>query len=417
MNDIATAVAVEPSPAPSSLPHHVFLIDGSGFIFRAYFARAKDPKAERFRTTRGVPTEVVMIFSNMLDKYLRETDADHIAVIFDASGRSFRNEIYGEYKANRREMPDDLAPQLKHVRRAAEAFGVCHIEMNNFEADDLIATYARHAVEAGAKVTILSSDKDMMQLVADDRVMMRDPMTDRPIGEAEVREKFGVGPDKVIEVQALCGDSTDNVPGVPGIGVKTAAELINTYGDLEALLSRASEIKQPKRRDAPIETEAQARLSKELVKLDDDVPLPCPLSALRVKPYDPDNLFPFLDEMELRALKSRIEKRLAITAPSVSTVVTEAVLPEMPPFSAERTYAVVDTPEGLDHWIEAAEQAGAVALWAAPSALSGSRPELCGLALALAPGLAAYVPLGHRSAGLLDGPAGTLSREDAVARL
>jgi DNA polymerase-1 len=253
MNDIATAVAVEPTPAPSSLPHHVFLIDGSGFIFRAYFARAKDPKAERFRTTRGVPTEVVMIFSNMLDKYLRETDADHIAVIFDASGRSFRNEIYGEYKANRREMPDDLAPQLQHVRRAAEAFGVCHIEMNNFEADDLIATYARHAVEAGAKVTILSSDKDMMQLVADDRVMMRDPMTDRPIGEAEVREKFGVGPDKVIEVQALCGDSTDNVPGVPGIGVKTAAELINAYGDLEALLARASEIKQPKRREALIE--------------------------------------------------------------------------------------------------------------------------------------------------------------------
>src|SRR6476646_1773794 len=317
MNDIAAAVAAEPRAAPSSLPRHVFLIDGSGFIFRAYFARAKDPKAERFRTTRGVPTEVVMIFSNMLDKYLRETDADHIAVIFDASGRSFRNEIYSDYKANRREMPDDLAPQLEHVRRAAEAFGVCQIEMENFEADDLIATYARHAAETGAKVTILSSDKDMMQLVADDRVMMRDPMTDRPIGEAEVREKFGVGPDKVIEVQALCGDSTDNVPGVPGVGVKTAAELINAYGDLETLLAHAHEIKQPKRREALIENEAKARLSKELVKLDDDVPLPCPLSALRVKPYDPDKLFPFLDEMELRALKSRIEKRLAITAPAV----------------------------------------------------------------------------------------------------
>ncbi|MBV8492959.1 MAG: DNA polymerase I [Alphaproteobacteria bacterium] len=414
MNDIATAVA-EPKPAPSSLPHHVFLIDGSGFIFRAYFARAKDPKAERFRTTRGVPTEVVMIFSNMLDKYLRETDADHIAVIFDASGRSFRNEIYGDYKANRREMPDDLAPQLEHVRRAADAFGVCQIEMENFEADDLIATYARHAVEAGAKVTILSSDKDMMQLVSDGSITMRDPMTDRVIGEVEVREKFGVGPDKVIEVQALCGDSTDNVPGVPGIGVKTAAELINAYGNLETLLARAHEIKQPKRREALVENEAKARLSKELVKLDDDVPLPCPLSHLRVKPYDPDKLCPFLDEMELRALKSRIEKRLAITAPSAPAEPTEPVIPEIPPFSAERTYAVVDTIEGLEHWIDAAEQAGHVALWPAPSLLAGTRPEFCGLALAISPGLAAYVPLGHRSTELFGG--GGLSREDATARL
>ena len=309
MNDIAEAIVAEPKTAASSVPQHVFLIDGSGFIFRAYFARAKDPKAERFqRKSDGMPTEVVMIFSNMLDKYLRETDADHIAVIFDASGRSFRNEMYGEYKANRREMPEDLAPQLQHVRRAADAFGVCQIEMENFEADDLIATYARHAVETGAKVTILSSDKDMMQLVHDGTVMMRDPMTDRPIGEAEVREKFGVGPDKVIEVQALCGDSTDNVPGVPGIGVKTAAELINAYGDLETLLAHADEIKQPKRREALIENEAKARLSKELVKLDDKVPLPCPLPALRVKPYDSEKLFPFLDEMELRALKSRIAR-------------------------------------------------------------------------------------------------------------
>src|SRR5215469_11765517 len=322
VDDIIEAIVSEPTPAgvihpPSAAPHHVFLIDGSGFIFRAYFARAKDPTAERFqRKSDGMATEVVMHFSNMLDKYLRDTDADHIAVIFDASGRSFRNEIYDQYKANRREMPDDLAPQLAHVRQAADAFGVCRIEMEGFEADDLIATYARHAIEAGAKVTILSSDKDMMQLVSDDRVLMRDPMTDRPIGEAEVREKFGVGPDKVIDVQALCGDSTDNVPGVPGIGVKTAAELINAYGDLENLLAHAQEIKQPKRREALIENAAKARLSKELVKLDDSVPLPCPLSELRVKPYNPEKLFPFLDEMELRALKSRVEKRLAITAPA-----------------------------------------------------------------------------------------------------
>jgi len=424
MNDIAEAIVAEPKTAASSVPQHVFLIDGSGFIFRAYFARAKDPKAERFqRKSDGMPTEVVMIFSNMLDKYLRETDADHIAVIFDASGRSFRNEMYGEYKANRREMPEDLAPQLQHVRRAADAFGVCQIEMENFEADDLIATYARHAVETGAKVTILSSDKDMMQLVHDGTVMMRDPMTDRPIGEAEVREKFGVGPDKVIEVQALCGDSTDNVPGVPGIGVKTAAELINAYGDLETLLAHADEIKQPKRREALIENEAKARLSKELVKLDDDVPLPCPLSALRVKPYDPEKLFPFLDEMELRALKSRVEKRLALAPTPEAQRPSEPVIPETPPFSAERTYAVVDTAAGLEHWIDAAEQAGVVAIWAAPSAVPSTRPEWCGLALAVAPGLAAYVPLGHRApgnlGGLLDPPpeAGTLTLDDAVARL
>src|ERR1700758_2198885 len=366
-----------PSGVEGAVPHHVFLIDGSGFIFRAYFARAKDPKAERFqRKSDGMATEVVMHFSNMLDKYLRDTDADHIAVIFDASGRSFRNEIYDQYKANRREMPDDLAPQLAHVRQAADAFGVCRIEMEGFEADDLIATYARHAIEAGAKVTILSSDKDMMQLVSGDRVMMRDPMTDRPIGEGEVREKFGVGPDKVIDVQALCGDSTDNVPGVPGIGVKTAAELINAYGDLETLLARAHEIKQPKRREALIDNEAKARLSKELVKLDDKVPLPCPLSALKVEPYDPDKLFPFLDEMELRALKGRIVQRLSIAAEAAPVEQPEPVVPEVPPFTSSRTYALVNTVEGLDHWIGAAEQAGAVAIWPEASAVAGTRPAL-----------------------------------------
>jgi DNA polymerase-1 len=394
------AAAAAPAAVPSAIPHHVFLIDGSGFIFRAYFARARDPKAERFqRQSDGMATEVVMIFSNMLDKYRRETDADHMAVIFDASGRSFRNRIYSDYKANRREMPDDLRPQLEHVRRAAAAFDICQIEMADFEADDLIATYARHAVEAGAKVTILSSDKDLMQLVGDG-VTMRDPMSDRPIAEAEVREKFGVGPDKVIEVQALCGDSTDNVPGVPGIGVKTAAELINAYGDLETLLAHAHEIKQPKRREALIENEAKARLSKELVKLDDKVPLPCPLSALRVKPYDPEKLFRFLDEMELRALRTRIERRLDITAPLPSGPM-EPVIPEVPAFIAPRTYALVETVEGLDHWIEAAHETGSVAIWVAASAVAGRRPALAGIALALAPGMAAYVPLGHRDTGEL----------------
>ena len=200
MNNVVGTVVAERPPAapPSAAPHHVFLIDGSGFIFRAYFARARDPKAERFqRKSDGMATEVVMIFSNMLDKYLRETDADHIAVIFDASGRSFRNQLYDQYKANRREMPDDLAPQCAHVRQAADAFSVCQIEMENFEADDLIATYARHAVEAGAKVTILSSDKDMMQLVAGragDDARSDDRSSDRRGGGArEVRRRPGQG--------------------------------------------------------------------------------------------------------------------------------------------------------------------------------------------------------------------------------
>src|SRR6266849_6739330 len=415
MDDIAATVVAEhpvSAPAVSAAPHHVFLIDGSGFIFRAYHALPPLTRAD------GTPTAAVLGFSNMLAKLLSETDADHIAVVFDASGTTFRNRIYDAYKANRGPPPDDLVPQFALVREATDAFGVCRIEMKDFEADDLIATYARHAVESGASVTIVSSDKDLMQLV-NDKVMMLDPIRNRPIGDAEVREKFGVGPDKVVDVQALCGDSVDNVPGVPGIGVKTAAELINTYGDLDTLLAHVEEIKQPKRRQSLIENEAKARLSKELVKLDDDVPLPCPLADLRVKPLDLDKLWPFLNTMEFRALATRMRQRVsgpvAVAAPVGPS---EPVIPEIPPFSDPRTYAVVDTIEGLDHWIEAAEQAGSVAIWAAPSAVSGTRPELCGLALALAPGLAAYVPLGHRPAGLLDARASNaLSREAALVRL
>ncbi len=415
MDDVAgTVVAGRPAaaPAPSSAaPHHVFLIDGSGFIFRAYHALPPLTRSD------GTPTAAVLGFSNMLAKLLSETDADHIAVVFDAAGTSFRNRIYDAYKANRGPPPDDLVPQFALVREATDAFGVCRIEMSDFEADDLIATYARHAVEAGATVTIVSSDKDMMQLV-NHQVTMLDPIKNRPIGEAEVREKFGVGPDKVVDVQALCGDSVDNVPGVPGIGVKTAAELITAYGDLETLLARASEIKQPKRRQSLIENEAKARLSRELVKLDDDVPLPCPLADLRVRPLDLDRLSAFLRKMEFRALEGRMRQRVATGPAAVETPApSEPVIPEIPPFSAPHSYAIVDTLDGLDRWIEAALQAGAVALWPAPSAVAGSRPALCGLALGVAPGLAAYLPLGHRGPGLLDGPTGTLSLDDAIARL
>ena len=398
MDDIIEPIASEPHPAvvahapkhaPGAAPHHVFLIDGSGFIFRAYHALPPLSRSD------GTPTSAVLGFSNMLAKLLSETDADHIAVVFDAAGISFRNRLYDQYKAQRPDPAPDLVPQFALVRRATEAFGVCQIELADFEADDLIATYARHAVEAGAKVTIVSSDKDLMQLVTD-QVTMLDPIKNRPISAAEVREKFGVGPERVIDVQALCGDSVDNVPGVPGIGVKTAAELINTYGDLESLLARAAEIKQPKRRQTLIDNEKNARLSRELVRLDDDVPLPCPLSALAVKPLNSEKLLPFLREMEFRALATRMTQRLSMAADIAPAEQPEPVVPEIPPFTAPRTYALVDTVAGLDHWIEAAEQSGVVAIWPEASTVASTRPALAGIALALAPGLAAYVPVGHR---------------------
>ncbi|MGH7040416.1 MAG: DNA polymerase I [Stellaceae bacterium] len=428
MNEIIAGAPQEPQPQiaeePLPLaPRHVFLIDGSGFIFRAYHALPPLTRSD------GTPTGAVLGFSNMLAKLLSETDADHIAVVFDASGTSFRNRLYDAYKAQRPEAPADLVPQFKLVRHATAAFGVCQIELDDFEADDLIATYARHAVAAGAEVTIVSSDKDLMQLVGA-HVRMLDPIRNRPIGEAEVREKFGVGPDKVVEVQALCGDSVDNVPGVPGIGVKTAAELINTYGDLETLLAHAHEIRQPKRRQSLIDYEKQARLSKELVRLDDDAPLPCPLTALRVAPPDPDRLLPFLREMEFRGLAARMATRLSGRAAAPAER-PEPVIPEIPPFPAPHIYALVESVEGLRHWIEMAEEAGLVAIWPETSARPGRRPELCGLALAVAPGLAAYVPLAHRTADensvpvLLDplpptggrGGAGELSLVAAIARL
>jgi DNA polymerase-1 len=414
VNDIAPTDGAEHRPAlgrdgSTIAPRHVYLIDGSGFIFRAYHALPPLTRSD------GVPTSAVLGFSNMLAKLLSETDADHIAVVFDHSGSSFRNQIYDQYKANRSETPPDLIPQFKLVREATKAFGVCRIDVPDFEADDLIATYSREAEEAGAIVTIVSSDKDMMQLVRE-RVTMLDPIKNRPIGDAEVREKFGVGPDKVIEVQALCGDSVDNVPGVPGIGVKTAAELINTYGDLENLLEHAPEIKQPKRRESLIEHAAKARLSRELVKLDDRVPLPCPLSDLAVQPIDPNVLLPWLKEMEFRTLGTRMAQRLAGAAPvTVEDAPSEPVIPAIAPFTDTHSYALIDTLDGLDHWIEAAVEAGVVAVFPAPG--------LAGIALALGPGLAAYVPLAHRASagqGNLDlaTPGSNALQADAVlARL
>ena len=261
----------------------------------------------------GTPVGAVFGFCSMLWKLLQEQKCDHIAVIFDAGRRSFRNDIYPEYKAHRPEPPPELVPQFGLVRDATRAFNIPAIEVPGLEADDLIATYARRGVEAGATVTIISSDKDLMQLIRPG-IEMFDPLKSKPIGEAEVREKFGVGPDKVVDVQSLAGDSTDNVPGVPGIGVKTAAELIATYGDLDTLLARAGEIKQPKRREALLANAEKARISRELVRLRDDCELPAPIDSFAKRRPDPAVLRSFLEAQAFRSLLARFQADGSIVA-------------------------------------------------------------------------------------------------------
>ncbi|MEL0324506.1 MAG: 5'-3' exonuclease H3TH domain-containing protein, partial [Rhodospirillales bacterium] len=267
----------------SDAPRHVYLIDGSGFIFRAFHALPPMSRQD------GTPVNAVFGFCNMLMKMIDTADADCIAVIFDTARTTFRNEIYADYKANRDAPPEELVPQFEIVREATRAYGLPALELPGYEADDLIATYARMGREAGAKVTIVSSDKDLMQLV-DDQVQMLDPMKMTMIGSAEVIEKFGVSPNKVVEVQSLAGDSTDNVPGVPGIGIKTAALLINEFGDLETLLERAGEIKQPKRRQNLIDFAEQARISRKLVTLDDHSPVEASLADMAKREPEPQVL-------------------------------------------------------------------------------------------------------------------------------
>src|ERR1700760_24110 len=275
---------------------HLYLIDGSGYLFRAY--HALPPLT---RKSDGLPVGAVSGYCNMLWKLLEDMKSDapsHLAVIFDAGEKTFRNDFYKEYKANRPPPPEDLIPQFPLVRDATRAFGVSCVEMDGFEADDLIATYTRLAREAGARVTIVSSDKDLMQLVEDGVVQLLDTMKNKRIGTAEVMERFGVPPSKVVEVQALAGDSVDNVPGVPGIGVKTAAELLNIYGDLETLLARAGEIKQPKRRETLLANSENARISLKLVTLDANAKISVPLEEFAAHDPEPGTLIPFLKAME-----------------------------------------------------------------------------------------------------------------------
>ena len=327
---------------------HVFLIDGSSYIFRAYFAmfKAAQSRGRAFTRSDGLPVGAVMTFSNMLWKLMREgidgVKPSHVAVVFDASGEGFRNEIYPEYKANRDDAPEDLIPQFPLMRDAVRAFGLTPIELAGYEADDLIATYAREALNAGADVTIVAGDKDMMQLIRPG-IKMYDPMPGRErwIGPKEVEEKFGVPPEKVAEVQSLAGDSTDNVPGVPGIGVKTAAQLINEYGDLETLLTRASEIKQEKRRQSLIEFAEQARVSKRLVLLDDKAPVKLKVADFVVDhTIEPKRLLSFLKAMEFNSLTKRVAEACGANA--------EEIMPDarLAPGGAGAGAAVTEKPAG-----------------------------------------------------------------------
>jgi DNA polymerase I len=404
-------------------PTHVYLIDGSGYIFRAFHALPPMTRPD------GTPVNAVYGFTNMLLKLVEDSDAEFIAVIFDAGRRSFRNDLYAGYKAQRPPPPPELVPQFALIRDATRACNVPAIELAGFEADDLLATYARQAAALGHKVTIVSSDKDLMQLVGG-TIELFDPIKSRRIGDAEVREKFGVGPDKVVDVQALAGDSSDNVPGVPGIGVKTAAELINTYGDLDNLLARAGEIKQPKRREALMASADLARLSRDLVRLRDDVPLPATLDSFARREPDAAQLLPFLKENQFRTILARVEPRLAKgSVGELRPVDARPAKPSAAESAASQAvagdrsgYVLVQDLAALDAWITQARAAGFVAFDTETTSLDTMLAELVGFSLAIRPGAACYVPLAHKVGGgdLLDesGPAPRqIPLADALTRL
>lgn len=374
---------------------HLHLIDGSAFIFRAY--HALPPLT---RKSDGLPIGAVAGFSNMLWKYIedaRGADAPtHAAVIFDHSSKTFRNEIYADYKANRPEPPDELKPQFPLTREATRAFNVACIEIADFEADDIIATLACQARELGGRVTIISSDKDLMQLVGDG-VEMLDPIKNQRIGRDEVFAKFGVYPERVVDVQALAGDSVDNVPGAPGIGIKTAAQLIGEYGDLDTLLARAGEIKQPKRRETLLNHADQIRVSRRLVQLDCQTPIDFALATLEVTEPDPGTLMEFLNRMEFRTLTNRVAERFKAPPPEPVAPPPETAspaAPEFPPVNCADYVTILDAAT-LAQWIAAITQKGAVAIDTETTSLDEMQADLVGISLCPDVGLAAYVPLAH----------------------
>lgn len=380
--------------------HHLHLIDGSAFIFRAY--HALPPLT---RKSDGLPIGAVSGFCNMLFKIVEDSKGDeaptHVAVIFDYSGKSFRNDIYNKYKANRPPAPEDLVPQFPLTREATRAFNIPCIEVEGFEADDIIATLACRGREAGGRVTIVSSDKDLMQLVGDG-VDMLDPMKNKLIDRDGVFEKFGVGPERVVDVQSLAGDSVDNVPGAPGIGLKTAALLINEYGDLDTLLERAGEIKQPKRRESLLENAELIRISKQLVQLDCNMELDFSLDDLADRDPDPEVLMPFLASMEFRSLTKRIADKLGVETPAIVDTTPQGADPvqpvDVPAIDPEQYECVRDVAE-LEKWIARIRARGYVAVDTETTGLNEMTADLVGICLSVEPGQACYIPLTHRANG------------------
>ena len=373
---------------------HFYLIDGSGYIFRAYYALPS-----LTRKSDGMPTGAVSGFCNMLFKLLEDSKSNenkekptHFAVIFDSARKNFRNEIYSEYKGNRADAPDDLIPQFEYIRKSVQAFNLPSIELINYEADDLIATYSEQAIKAGAKVTIVSSDKDLMQLYKKN-IRIYDPMKNKYISEEDINIKFGVTPDKVVDVQALAGDTSDNVPGVPGIGIKTAAELINQFGNFENVLKKADQIKQNKRRESLIENKDKATISKKLVTLKKDVPVKNEITEFDLKNIDKDKLYTFLREMEFnRLLSSVISTYGEINFSREKQNGKE--LNQNKKINSDH-YQLIEKDTDLDKYLMEAEETGEIAIDTETTSLDCHQAKLVGISLSTKIGQACYIPIGH----------------------
>ena len=373
---------------------HFYLIDGSGYIFRAYYALPP-----LTRKSDGLPTGAVNGFCNMLFKLLEDSKSDdneekptHFVVIFDSARKNFRNEIYSDYKGNRSDAPDDLIPQFDYIRKSVEAFNLPSVELLNYEADDLIATYSEQILSAGAKVTIISSDKDLMQLYKKN-IRIYDPMKNKYISDQDILDKFGVEPSKVIDVQALAGDSSDNVPGVPGIGVKTAAELINEYKTLENLLKKASEIKQNKRRQTLIENKDKAIVSKKLVTLKKDVPIKNEIIEFKLKNVDKKKLYDFLREMEFNRLLSSVISTYGEIGFEKDQKIEKSINQKI----NSKNYQLIENEEDIDKWLKEAEEKGEFAIDTETTSLDPHQADLVGISLSTKVGHACYIPLAHKS--------------------
>ena len=371
---------------------HFYLIDGSGYIFRAYYALPP-----LTRKSDGLPTGAVSGFCNMLFKLLEDSKSNdnkekptHFAVIFDSARKNFRNDIYSDYKGNRSDAPEDLIPQFEYIRKSVKAFNLPSIELINYEADDLIATYSEQALKAGAKVTIVSSDKDLMQLYRNN-VRIYDPMKNKYISNEDINNKFGVKPEKIIDVQSLAGDSSDNVPGVPGIGIKTASELINQFGNLENLLKKAEQVKQNKRRESLISNKDKAIISKKLVTLKKDVPVKNEITEFKLKEIDKDKLYSFLREMEFNRLLSSV-----ISTYGEVNFLNEKKLNKNQKINS-KNYELITNFKDLDKWLNKAEETGEIAIDTETTSLDPHKANLVGISLSTEIGKACYIPLGHKN--------------------